>query len=513
MSRNASKELKVGAAKRAPLAEQARGPHEVGEPTPELTPLRRDPLAGLPAPPPSAASVAGHAARLVRATGGRLSRAGGALHHLQRQYGNRYVGRVIAQARAVAPARPALAVEPKLVLDAQESKAPGAGSGTTRMRQENKTGLPDNLKAGIEALSGLSMDDVKVHYNSSKPAQLGAVAYAQGTDIHVAPGQDRHLPHEAWHVVQQKQGRVKPTVQARGVAINDDQGLEKEADVLGTKALQMMPRSDQVTTALASERHASLQRQNSKKSWVPFSVATNLVIQRIVDSDLTDALRAIDITEWYVANTVPELKHAYPDWTKRVETVNATVAKYMAEGLKAWAQNFENKSIAYLLEARKALDHTELRRGKVAALGVNTMSDPDVSELRIVDEEYLLARSLEIKSSHSGHDAVAELVREGLEQLKKREIVGNTFGVDYADHLLVVNLNNPCNYPFTDREFEAFRARFQNPYDFEDFVVQSAWNDRLAEKIAQKVSDLAFNKPVEVRMQYRGSNYAMYRTI
>jgi hypothetical protein len=77
MSRNASKELKVGAAKRAPLAEQARGPHEVGEPTPELTPLRRDPLAGLPAPPPSAASVAGHAARLVRATGGRLSRAGG----------------------------------------------------------------------------------------------------------------------------------------------------------------------------------------------------------------------------------------------------------------------------------------------------------------------------------------------------------------------------------------------------------------------------------------------------
>ncbi|HCC51392.1 MAG TPA: hypothetical protein DEQ30_04490, partial [Porphyromonadaceae bacterium] len=72
----------------------------------------------------------------------------------------------------------------------------------------NKTGLPDDLKTGIENLSGYSMDDVRVHYNSGKPAQLQALAYTQGTDIHVAPGQEKHLPHEAWHVVQQKQGRV-----------------------------------------------------------------------------------------------------------------------------------------------------------------------------------------------------------------------------------------------------------------------------------------------------------------
>ena len=72
----------------------------------------------------------------------------------------------------------------------------------------NSTGLPDNLKSGIENLSGHSMDDVKVHYNSSQPAQLNAHAYAQGTNIHVAPGQEKHLPHEAWHVVQQAQGRV-----------------------------------------------------------------------------------------------------------------------------------------------------------------------------------------------------------------------------------------------------------------------------------------------------------------
>ena len=72
-------------------------------------------------------------------------------------------------------------------------------------KKENKTGLSDNLKAGIEELSGQNLDDVKVHYNSPKPAQLQADAYAQGTDIHLAPGQEKHLPHEAWHMLQQQE--------------------------------------------------------------------------------------------------------------------------------------------------------------------------------------------------------------------------------------------------------------------------------------------------------------------
>jgi hypothetical protein len=110
---------------------------------------------------------------------------------------------------------------------------------TQEAQKPNNTGLPDNLKSGIESLSGMGMDHVKVHYNSAQPAQLNAHAYAQGSEIHVAPGQEQHLPHEAWHVVQQAQGRVKPTMQMKaGVAVNDDVGLETEADVMGAKALQ-----------------------------------------------------------------------------------------------------------------------------------------------------------------------------------------------------------------------------------------------------------------------------------
>ena len=112
-----------------------------------------------------------------------------------------------------------------------------SGRITGPTKRENNTGMPDNLKSGIEHLSGFSMDDVKVHYNSNQPAQLNALAFAQGTDIHLAPGQEKHLPHEAWHVVQQKQGRVKPTRQLKSKwEINDDPGLEREADRMGLLA-------------------------------------------------------------------------------------------------------------------------------------------------------------------------------------------------------------------------------------------------------------------------------------
>lgn len=100
----------------------------------------------------------------------------------------------------------------------------------------NVTGMPDTLKSGIEAESGLDMSGVRVHRNSDAPAKVGAEAFAQGTDIHLGPGQDRHLPHEAWHVVQQAQGRVQPTLQMAGVSINDDRALEAEADAMGKRS-------------------------------------------------------------------------------------------------------------------------------------------------------------------------------------------------------------------------------------------------------------------------------------
>lgn len=102
-------------------------------------------------------------------------------------------------------------------------------------------GLPEGLRSGIEALSGMDLSDVQVHTGSSQPAEIHALAYTQGNDIHVAPGQEQHLAHEAWHVVQQRQGRVQPTMEIGGVSVNDDAGLEAEADRMGEQALAAGP--------------------------------------------------------------------------------------------------------------------------------------------------------------------------------------------------------------------------------------------------------------------------------
>jgi len=117
-----------------------------------------------------------------------------------------------------------------------------AGDGPSAPRAAEvpgQTGLPPALKAGVETLSDWAMDDVRVHRNSPEPASLDALAFTRGTDIHLGPGQERHLPHEAWHVVQQKQGRVPSTLQLHGMAVNDDAALEREATVQGATALRL----------------------------------------------------------------------------------------------------------------------------------------------------------------------------------------------------------------------------------------------------------------------------------
>ncbi|WP_242656513.1 eCIS core domain-containing protein [Ruminiclostridium hungatei] len=101
----------------------------------------------------------------------------------------------------------------------------------------SNTGLPDKLQTGLENLSGVSLSDVQVHYNSDKPQQEGALAYTQGSEIYIGPGQENYLPHEGWHVVQQKQGRVSAAFQLKsGLDVNADEHLEKEADIMGKKA-------------------------------------------------------------------------------------------------------------------------------------------------------------------------------------------------------------------------------------------------------------------------------------
>lgn len=164
----------------------------------------------------------------------------------------------------------------------------------------NKTGLPDSLKSGLENLSGLSMDAVKVHYNSPKPAELNARAYTQGTDIHVASGQEKHLGHEGWHVVQQMQGRVQPTMQMQsGVNINDDAGLEKEADVMGGKASSSFDerRDKNVSPATTATQMKACKSHNIQRKEVDDIVSALETVMdngKLKKAQIIDGLKRLD---------------------------------------------------------------------------------------------------------------------------------------------------------------------------------------------------------------------------
>lgn len=205
---------------------------------------------------------------------------------LQRSIGNRAVGKLLSGIGGLSSTAQQALVQRQEVPEKEEllqgmferkpeqATCPSCSISHVQLEEGNLKGMSDNLKSGLEQLSGMDLSDVRVHRNSGKPEKVGALAYTQGTDIHVGPGQEKHLPHEGWHVVQQMQRRVKPTMQAMGMAINDENHLEKEADRMGEKAISLTPSSATVQTPY--------KRRNPQEAAGAVQ-GKELVIQRVFD--------------------------------------------------------------------------------------------------------------------------------------------------------------------------------------------------------------------------------------
>jgi hypothetical protein len=161
--------------------------------------LRPDPLGETLAPPDSEAMVRAHAAGLTLATAGRT------LRRLQRQYGNRYVQRVI-----------------------DEVQRRGSGEGfqlddetAGRINRARSGGQPLNgaVQPQMSEALGHDFSGVRVHTDSEADElnhQLSARAFTTGHDIFFCRGEynpgsgsgHELLAHELSHVVQQSRGRV-----------------------------------------------------------------------------------------------------------------------------------------------------------------------------------------------------------------------------------------------------------------------------------------------------------------
>jgi hypothetical protein len=128
---------------------------------------------------------------------------------------------------------------------AQMKPGPGGpGGALPRLPDEPGQPLDPELRTRLEAELGVDLGAVRVH-QGPVVSEMGALALTQGDHIWFAPGQlapgtpagNALLRHELGHVLQQRAGRVQPTGSIGDMPINDDPGLEAEADRLAASGL------------------------------------------------------------------------------------------------------------------------------------------------------------------------------------------------------------------------------------------------------------------------------------
>ena len=220
---------------------------------------QRDPLARIISGTGNMLSASTHAAILKCATSGRPSRAGQSLLQLQRQYGNRYVQRVLDLARKGAGDAE---VAPELEQSIQRERGGGQA-------------LDGKVRGQMESAFGTDFSGVRVHTDAEADKlnrALNAHAFTTGQDIFFRQGaynpgasSSRELiAHELTHVVQQTGGvRCKLTIG------QPDDIYEQEADQV---AQAVMQREQQVAQRQVEEEKKEeeeepvrVQRQTEKE--------------------------------------------------------------------------------------------------------------------------------------------------------------------------------------------------------------------------------------------------------
>jgi hypothetical protein len=208
------------------LERQAEEPQAGGAPS-----RQQDPLEGMTCRLGDASCAGGHAARLNRATAAQPSRGGQSLIRLQKEFGNRFVQRVLAQARSEAAGEATPDVEGAI------QRARGGGQA-----------LDSGTRAGMESSFGADFSSVRVHSGAQADTlnqSLNARAFTTGQDVFFRqgaynPGSSSGrelLAHELTHVVQQNgdQVRTKLTVGQPG------DRYEQEADWVARTITQQGP--------------------------------------------------------------------------------------------------------------------------------------------------------------------------------------------------------------------------------------------------------------------------------
>ena len=236
--------------------------------------------------------------------------------------------------------------------ETKNSMKPAAQNKKQPVQQVNRTGIPLQLKERLERSTGMSLNDVRVHYNSALPSGLDALAYTRGTQVEIGPGQKGCLPHELGHVIQQKLGLVRANaVHSSGAALNTDAGLERQADQIGAGKRINAPASviggDVVQRKLFIRKDRGTLQNNAPEMTDPGAEATNqlptaanseaeVVAEAEVEVEVEDSdlLRSEQPTEPVKDQKIPRYVGADPGYLEITENMISD----LLYGLREWME-------------------------------------------------------------------------------------------------------------------------------------------------------------------------------
>jgi hypothetical protein len=175
--------------------------------------------------------------------------------------------------------------------------------------------LPSALRERMEARTKVLLGDVRVHYNSDKPASFMARAFTKGNQIYIAPGQEDTLEHEVGHVVQQKQGRVQATGSIDGEAVNEDKGLEAEPE--GFSNRNTVRESVENQALIPPMQFARGEEESKQKDGCMEALKQDYeVFQNIFDKNYIENIKRVSANDLGIISELPKEKtiqrYGYP---------------------------------------------------------------------------------------------------------------------------------------------------------------------------------------------------------
>lgn len=235
---------------------------------------------------------------------------------------------------------------------------------------QNRTGIPDSMLLRAETLSGLSLRDVRTHYNSGIPAGLGALAVAQNPHIYLGPSQEGHLGHELGHIIQQKRGVVRPQFRMGGRQINASPYLERDAESWGGRLgavsvpVQLMAAPDRFMAGAALAAGQSFETAQCFFPELWAGLKKRVTWERIKKSSLWSL---IDATQVCIANLC-----GGSVGTTAASSVG--IAAQIMNALGLWARRAETNE-----EARETCGC--IMKTLASVLGVLTAAGSDISSI------------------------------------------------------------------------------------------------------------------------------------